>query len=55
MRVTASVLALLLSCAAPAAAQVEEWDLYTSVRDGFQINFPGPASRRSPSPPGPHN
>lgn len=39
MRVTALVFALVLSMSGPAAAQ--EWDLYTSVQDGFKVNFPG--------------
>jgi hypothetical protein len=38
MRSTLFVLALLLSVR-PAAAQ--EWDLYTSIPDGFRVNFPG--------------
>jgi len=38
MRMTLIVVALLLM-AAPAPAQ--EWDLYTSIRDGFKVNFPG--------------
>ena len=39
MRMTAFVLASLLSMAAPAAAQ--EWELYQSLEDGFEVNFPG--------------
>ena len=39
MRITAVVAALLLLSAAAAAAQ--EWDEYTSIKDGFRINFPG--------------
>ena len=38
MRKMLLVLALFLS-AGPATAQ--EWDLYTSIRDGFRVNFPG--------------
>ena len=38
MRLTLSVIALLMM-AVPAAGQ--EWDLYTNVQDGFQVNFPG--------------
>jgi hypothetical protein len=38
MRMTLIVVAVLLM-AAPAPAQ--EWDLYTSIRDGFKVNFPG--------------
>lgn len=38
MRMTLIVVALLLM-AAPVPAQ--EWDLYTSIRDGFKVNFPG--------------
>ncbi len=39
MRMTAFVLALLLPMAAPAAAQ--EWELYQSLEDAFEVNFPG--------------
>ena len=39
MRSTALVLALLLSMTAPAAAQ--EWELYQSLEDTFEVNFPG--------------
>ena len=39
MRMTALVLALLLSITAPAAAQ--EWELYQSLEDTFEVNFPG--------------
>jgi hypothetical protein len=39
MRMTAFVLALLLSVAAPATAQ--EWELYQSLEDTFEVNFPG--------------
>ena len=47
MRVTALVFALLLSIPGTAAAQ--EWEEYTSLQDGFRLNFPGPAEgdRRS--------
>ena len=39
MRVTALVFGLLLSMSGVAAAQ--EWDEYTSLQDGFRMNFPG--------------
>jgi hypothetical protein len=39
MRVTTFVLALLVAVAGPSAAQ--EWDEFTSLQDGFRINFPG--------------
>ena len=39
MRVIAIIFALVLSIAGSAAAQ--EWDLYTSIQDGFKVNFPG--------------
>ena len=39
MRLTAIVLALVLSVSGSAAAQ--EWDLYTNIQDGFKVNFPG--------------
>jgi hypothetical protein len=39
MRVRAFVFALLLSIPASAAAQ--EWQEYTSLQDGFRLNFPG--------------
>ena len=40
MRTTAFiVIALLLSLPGSAAAQ--EWDTYTSIQDGFRVNFPG--------------
>lgn len=39
MRVRALVFALLLSIPLSAAAQ--EWDEYTSLQDGFRLNFPG--------------
>ena len=42
MRTTAFVFALILSIVAtPAPAQ--EWTEYVSTKDGFKINFPGPA------------
>jgi hypothetical protein len=40
MRMTAFVIALVLSISGPVAAQ--DWDAYVSTQDGFQINFPGP-------------
>ena len=39
MRMTAFVLALSLSLAAPAVAQ--EWELYQSLEDTFEVLFPG--------------
>jgi hypothetical protein len=39
MRATVLVWALLLAVTAPAAAQ--EWDEFSSLQDGFRINFPG--------------
>ena len=39
MRATAFVFALLLSI--PAAAAAQEWEEYTSLQDGFTLNFPG--------------
>ncbi len=39
MRTTAFVLALLLSMTGSAAAQ--EWELYQSPEDSFEVNFPG--------------
>src|SRR5512132_2816598 len=39
MRITAVVAALVLLSAGAAAAQ--EWDEYTSIKDGFRLNFPG--------------
>jgi hypothetical protein len=39
MRATVLVLALLLSIPAGVAAQ--EWEEYTSLQDGFTLNFPG--------------
>jgi hypothetical protein len=39
MRMTALVLASVLSVTAPAAAQ--EWELYTSLEDTFAVDFPG--------------
>ena len=39
MRLTALVVALILGIHGSAAAQ--EWDLFTSIPDGFSINFPG--------------
>jgi hypothetical protein len=39
MRVTAFVFGLLLSI--PAAAPAQEWQEYTSLLDGFRLNFPG--------------
>ena len=39
MRMPALVIALVLGLSASAAGQ--EWDLYTSIQDGFKINFPG--------------
>jgi hypothetical protein len=39
MRLTVCVVALILSASGRAAAQ--EWDEYTSLKDGFKINFPG--------------
>lgn len=30
-----------MSLAVPAAAQDQEWDLFTFVEDGFKVNFPG--------------
>ncbi|MDA1185065.1 MAG: hypothetical protein O2930_10535 [Acidobacteria bacterium] len=39
MRMTAVVLALVLSVTAPAVAQ--EWELYQSLDDTFEVNFPG--------------
>jgi hypothetical protein len=39
MRTLAFALALVLSVSGPAAAQ--EWEQYTSILDGFTINFPG--------------
>ena len=39
MRVIAIIFALVLSIAGSAAAQ--EWDLYTSIQDGFKVDFPG--------------
>ena len=40
MRMTALVLALLLSASEPAVAQ--GWEEYVSTQDGFKVNFPGP-------------
>jgi len=40
MRMTTSVVALLLMMSGSAAAQ--EWEEYTNIPDGFKINFPGP-------------
>ena len=39
MRVTASVLALVLAGSGPASAQV--WEPYVSLQDTFEVNFPG--------------
>ena len=39
MRVAALVFGVLLSMSTAAAAQ--EWDEFTSLQDGFRINFPG--------------
>src|SRR5687768_15386176 len=39
MRVTAFLLACLLSLPSGVAAQ--EWQAYTSLQDGFRLNFPG--------------
>jgi hypothetical protein len=39
MRVTAFVFALLLSI--PGAVAAQEWEEYTSLQDGFRLNFPG--------------
>ena len=39
MRMTALVVALVLGISGSSAAQ--EWDLYTNIADGFNINFPG--------------
>jgi hypothetical protein len=39
MRNTAAVLALLLSMSGTARAQ--DWEEYTSIQDGFRLNFPG--------------
>lgn len=39
MRVTASILALVLCAAGPAFAQ--DWELYTNNEDGFKVDFPG--------------
>ena len=39
MRMAALVVALVLGIYGSAAGQ--EWDLYTSIPDGFNINFPG--------------
>jgi hypothetical protein len=39
MRMTASVVALVLAVSAPAVAQ--DWDEYVNIPDGFKINFPG--------------
>jgi hypothetical protein len=39
MRALSLVCAVLVAVAGPAAAQ--EWDEYTSLQDGFRINFPG--------------
>jgi hypothetical protein len=39
MRIATLLLGMLLATATAAAAQ--EWDEYTSLQDGFRINFPG--------------
>jgi hypothetical protein len=39
MRMTALVVGLVLAISDSSAAQ--EWDLYTNIADGFNINFPG--------------
>ena len=39
MRMTALVLALVLSMSGPAVAQ--EWIEYVNTQDGFKVNFPG--------------
>jgi hypothetical protein len=39
MRVTAFVFALMLSL--PSSAEAQEWQEYTSLQDGFRLNFPG--------------
>jgi hypothetical protein len=39
MRMTAFVVALVMSVWAPAAGQ--EWEEYVNVADGFKVNFPG--------------
>ena len=39
MRVTAIVFAVALSIAGSASAQ--DWDQYTSTKDGFKVDFPG--------------
>ena len=40
MRARALVVAMLLSV--PALAFAQEWEEYTSLQDGFRLNFPGP-------------
>jgi hypothetical protein len=40
MRMAAFIVALVLSM--PVAAAAQEWDQYTSIRDGFKVDFPGP-------------
>jgi hypothetical protein len=42
MRAIALVVVALLSIAAPAIAQEQEWDLYVNAQDGFKVDFPGP-------------
>ena len=39
MRITALAFAVLLSL--PVAAAAQEWQEYTSLQDGFRLNFPG--------------
>ena len=44
MRTAALLVGLLLTVSMPAAAQDDEWDLFTFVEDGFKVNFPGKPS-----------